>query len=576
MVYEYFHKKIPTNKTTKPLVEEIKIYVDEILKEEIPQISYKSYMSFYKDGIRKEFEDIYFRRRKQLSALGLYMQFEGSEDTGNLEKVVNYFNELLWSISNEFSWCLAAHLKYDKDGFAEDPDKIIDLFSAETAQALSELLIIHEDKIDKSLKNHIKKRINERVIEPFLNNTWDWESQTHNWNAVCSGCMGIVGLLIANEGKQKEIIYKVEKALKYYLSGFGDDGASLEGVGYWTYGFGYYNYYKALKGEIFDENYNKVKTIANFPNIIQISENTFVPFSDVPVNMSVATGLLSYLYKNYNIKVPFVTKISSLDFDQCFRWAHLSRNLWWTTEEIFNKKPSDSVEFLEDAQWMVLRKDKVTFAIKGGNNEEPHNHNDLGSFIVAVNGNIVLTDLGAGLYTAGYFGEERYSYDQTRSYWHSVPLINNLEQIVGTKKCEILNRKINNSNVELELDLTYAYPEKLINSCTREVIYSKDILSIKDKFKSSNNILINEGFISSIPSKLINEGKIMWEINNDKLVLEYNPDIFKYSLEEKKVINHYNQINVIYRSNLIAKEDVQSMEEKFNIYISYDKNSIAN
>ena len=51
--------------------------------------------------------------------------------------------------------------------------------------------------------------------------------------------------------------------------------------------------------------------------------------------MSVATGLLSYLYKNYNIKVPFVTKISSLDFDQCFRWAHLSRNLWWTTEEVF-------------------------------------------------------------------------------------------------------------------------------------------------------------------------------------------------------------------------------------------------
>ncbi|MDV4149803.1 heparinase II/III family protein [Clostridium sp. AL.422] len=566
MEYKYFHKKVPKNEVTKPLIEQIEKYVDEILGNEIPQISYKSYKAFYNLGIRKDFEDIYFSRRKQLVALGLYLQFEDLKNESKIEKSITHFNELLWSISNEFSWSLAAHLSYDEGGFIGDSDKIIDLFAAETAQTLSELLIIHEDKIDKILKSHIKKQINNRIIEPFLNKTWKWERQTHNWNAVCSGCIGIIGLLMEGGEKQKLIISKVEKALEYYLLGFGDDGASLEGIGYWIYGFGYYNYYKSLKGEFDNRYYKTLKAIGNFPNTIQISENVFLPFSDVPVNTAVPTGLLSYLYKTYNIKLPLVSKISDFDFDHCFRWAHLSRNLWWTGEDILNKELTDSNEFLQDAQWMIIRDNRMFFAIKGGNNDEPHNHNDLGSFVVAINDNIVLTDLGAGLYTKGYFGEERYSYVHPRSYWHSIPLINGMEQCIGTEKCKVLTKNLSEEVIELELDLTDAYSNELINLFTRKAIYKNNTIFVEDKIKANDGISINEGFISRMPSKLINEGKIIWVINNHKLVLEYNENIFKYNLEEKEVVNHHNKTESIYRTSLISIKDMENLEEVFRIY----------
>ena len=55
------------------------------------------------------------------------------------------------------------------------------------------------------------------------------------------------------------------------------------------------------------------------------------------------------------------------------------------------------------------------FAAKGGHNGEPHNHNDIGHFILHANGISVLADMGWGAYSAKYFGEERYTYICTSS-----------------------------------------------------------------------------------------------------------------------------------------------------------------
>lgn len=44
-------------------------------------------------------------------------------------------------------------------------------------------------------------------------------------------------------------------------------------------------------------------------------------------------------------------------------------------------------------------------ACKGGHNLEFHNHNDVGHFIYEGMGTMFFTDLGAGEYKKGYFGE---------------------------------------------------------------------------------------------------------------------------------------------------------------------------
>jgi hypothetical protein len=561
---QYFNKTIEKNSVNAQLINEISKYVDTIIEGNIPKIPYNCYISFYKNGSRKEFEKAYFERRKQLTALGLYLQWNNSKE------VVNYFQELLWVISNEFSWCLAAHLSYGRDKFEDEPSKIIDLFSSETAQTLCEILIIHEDKIDKLLSSHIKKQIEDRVISPFLNRNWEWETATHNWSAVCAGCIGIVALLMEKEEKQKMILDKVEKALEYYINGFGDDGVTLEGIGYWSYGFGYYMYYEALKNDIYPESYKKdnkkIEAIANFPQSIQISKDVFLPFSDVQPNMTLPSGLISYLNSKFNIKVPLVEGISSFDFDHCYRWAHVSRNLWWTTENILNKKLTNISCCFKDAQWMIHRKDGMFFAIKGGDNNEPHNHNDVGSFIISIDGEIILTDLGAGAYTKGYFGNERYTYTHTRSYWHSVPLINKFEQEETKEKSVIINNNITDEFIKFDLELSAAYPSAEIDRFNRKVNFenNKCAVRLEDTILAKNEIIINEGFISYIKPEFIKDGEIIWRGIKGSLILSYDFTKFEHSIERQEAINHYNETVNVYRLGLTplnkGKELVASLK----------------
>jgi hypothetical protein len=563
---KHFGRKIERNVINSPLIDEVTKYVDIILEGNIPEIHYKSYMDFYKTGSRKAFEDVYFERRKQLTALGLYLQWN------NYQKAVDYFNELLWRISNEFSWCLAAHLSYVEDRFTDEPSKIIDLFSAETAQTLCELLIIHEKKIDRLLANHIKKQIEDRVINPFINRDWEWETATHNWSAVCGGCIGIIALLMEEDEKKKIIIDKVEKALGYYLNGFGEDGVALEGIGYWSYGFGYYIYYEALKNEINPEIYkkgtNKIKAIANFPQSIQISKEVFLPFSDVPPSMTLPSGLVAYLHSEYNIKVPLIEKISSFGFDHCYRWAHVSRNLWWTTDDILNKNLTNTSCYFNDAQWLIYRKDELFFAIKGGNNYEPHNHNDVGSFVISIDGEIILTDLGAGTYTKGYFGSERYTYTHTRSYWHSVPLINGYEQEETKDRSVIMKNNITDKSINFELELSSAYHSSEIDEFHRKVDFKKDecVLTIEDIFLSQNDMELNEGFISYIKPEVIKDGEITWKGKKGKLTLVYDYNKFDYYIEGKEVINHYNESISIYRLGLILRYKNTEIFDSFRFY----------
>ena len=50
---------------------------------------------------------------------------------------------------------------------------------------------------------------------------------------------------------------------------------------------------------------------------------------------------------------------------------------------------------------------RMGVAIKGGNNNEHHNHNDVGSFVVAIGSAAPLLDPGAEIYTARTFSPSR-------------------------------------------------------------------------------------------------------------------------------------------------------------------------
>jgi hypothetical protein len=560
---------------TEDLRRQISEYVAKIVIGDIPRIPFDGYLKFIRTGSRKESEAAYFEVRKQLTALALCFQWKTPSEAEGV-----YFNELLWSVSNDFSWCLTAHLSYGDQGFLNEPDKEIDLFAAETASTLSEILMLHPDIIDPYIGSHLRRRISERVLTPFLEKNWWWEASKSNWCAVCSGSVGMAALLLEGGERRKLILDKVEKAMLHYLNGFGEDGATEEGIGYWTYGFGYYIYYLAMRLEL-DAGYQlsdpirkKIQKIAEFPHLVQITETSFLPFSDVSEGTLIPTGLLSYLYEEFGAKPPLCSKITSFDFDHCYRFAHISRNLWWSNVRIFNQSEVDVTHYFEDKEWLVERKGPYFFAAKGGSNQEEHNHNDVGSFILALNGEILLTDLGAGTYTADYFSDKRYQFIHTRSYWHNLPLIQDKEQIPTPNKCIIEKVSYEEDSCEITMELSGLYEMSELQSFRRRIKtnLAEARIELNDNFTASGKLSIEEGFISRTRPIKQADGVILLQGKHGRLLLHYDATCLEERVEEKVTCNHMGDNELVFRLGLRLKEKADKVTVSFTFLLEFDNN----
>lgn len=146
---------------------------------------------------------------------------------------------------------------------------------------------------------------------------------------------------------------------------------------------------------------------------------------------------------------------------------------------------------MPDAQWLISRSshgDEVyAFAAKGGSNGEPHNHNDLGHFILYGAGEVWCSDLGCGEYTAEYFGEGRYGYDCNGSQGHSVPIIDGHYQQEGPDSAAVVREAVTGEAVDrLALELTSAYRVPALQSFTRTLEWNKKRdrpeLTLSDRF----------------------------------------------------------------------------------------------
>ena len=548
----------------------LRMQIDEYVKQNIgrsiPQSLFSGYLKFIEQGSRAESETVYFERRKLLAAFGLYLQYHRNTEE-QYEEILNYFQELLWSVTNEFSWCVAAHLPQNKEGFLESPEFQIDLFAAETADTLAELLYIHADKIHPFLQGHIRRQISERIFEPFLRKNWWWETVQSNWCAVCNGCIGMAALLLEQGERKEKLLKKVDESLVHYLNSFGEDGACEEGIGYWVYGFGYYTYYIAMRKELdtsfhIEENVMvKLRKLAEFPSVVQMNESSFVPFSDVPEKTLLPTGLLSYLQQEYEVEMPACTQITSFDFDHCFRFAHISRDLWWTDSRIFHTELGKEAVYLESRQWLLQRQEGYFFAVKGGNNQEQHNHNDTGSFLFAIDGELLLADLGAGKYTADYFGEKRYEHVHTRSRYHNLPLLQGQEQISTPEKCRVeqVIRKDDFVEITMELGTLYPVPELISLRRTLRSEMDKRGIQLTDSVRAANAVALEESFVTYIRPVVLEEGKLSIAGEKGQLLIAYENSILEYYLEEFSAENHYGVRKEAYRIGLRTRSESENI-----------------
>jgi hypothetical protein len=97
-------------------------------------------------------------------------------------------------------------------------------------------------------------------------------------------------------------------------------------------------------------------------------------------------------------------------------------------------------------------------AAKGGHNAESHNHNDIGTFTIGLDGRPLVIDVGVETYSKKTFSAQRYDIWTMQSGYHNLPTINGYDQSPGREfRARAVENTISDDVSSLTLDIAGAY-----------------------------------------------------------------------------------------------------------------------
>lgn len=447
---------------------------------EWPLLTATQYMDFARTGNRRNFEEPQGARRAALSALVLA---ECIEDKGRfLDDIIDG----IWLICEESTWCLPAHGHLDQSGqpLPEITDPVIDLFVGETASLLAMthyLLQARLDQVSHRIAGRIRREVHVRVIEPFLQRDDFWwlgfgaRRRVNNWNPWCnSNCLAAALLLEEDSSRRTAAVAKAMRSLDHFLAAYHSDGGCDEGTSYWGRAGGSLFdalelLYGATDGAIDVYDVPLVQDIGRYLYRAHISGNYYVNFADGGAQVAI-DGALVYRYGR-RIADPNLVALGASAYQKQTPTAGRSMlraipSLFMDAEIRQTKADAPRLQdvWLDGIQMMAARtahgSDRGLYlAAKGGHNAESHNHNDVGNFIVYVDGRPLIIDVGVETYTKKTFGPQRYEIWTMQSGYHNLPTVNGNQQSPGeTFSATNVSYTANQAFAELALDIHLAYP----------------------------------------------------------------------------------------------------------------------
>jgi hypothetical protein len=497
-----FWEKVRRSDAYKPLVLELHTMWEKECIGDFPALKYSEYILYDQTGSRKEYEAKYFRRRRAMNTSALLSLIYPDNDV--------YFTKLcdvIWAILDEYSWVVPAHIGNFRDNIVA----FIDLFAAETGFALAEIDYLLQDRLPPLIRSRIRAEIDRRIIAAYTGEKryW-WEKSPYNWSAVCAGSVGIT-FLYQRPDLFESIRPRMEETLRIFLTGFSEDGICREGFAYWHYGFGFYLCIADMMREFTDGKTDyladpKIREIIKYPQRMFLDKSTVVSFSDGGMSGKWHIGLLHYLKKKFPADIHLPPKDLFYTNDHCGRWGIHFRAFLWFDETLESEEERQfSEDYAPASQWLIKKVPRYSFAAKGGHNDEPHNHNDLGSFIITRNGEQVLCDPGSGKYCREYFSPQRYTFFHTCSRGHSVPIIDGQYQKEG--KDHSAYASFENGVFTVEFHRAYDVPA--LERLTRTFSFTEDTVTLQDEYAFSEEPLpITERFISRYPAEITSAGVV--------------------------------------------------------------------
>lgn len=493
---------------------------EKMLNYEWQTILAVRFLDFVRTGNRSQFEQVSIGRRNALVNLVIA---ECMENKGRfLDDIVNG----VWAICEESFWGLSAHVSAQKagSGLPDITEPIVDLFVAETSALLSWVVYLMESRLDtvsKLIVPRIELEIDRRMLTPLLErDNFGWMGfggqSVNNWNPwICSNWLISALLIEKDEERRIKLIHKAIRALDNFIDPYPKDGGCDEGPSYWgRAGASLYDclelLYSATNGKIDVYNEPLIQNIGRFIYRVQIHERYFINFADAPA-MLVPSASLVYRY-GQQINDPKMMALGAwsaneVNIKQNGVGDSIGRMLpaLFSVNELISadaKPPLPRDVWLDEIQVMVARdkdesSDGFFVAMKGGHNAESHNHNDVGNFIVYIDGKPIFIDAGVEAYTAKTFSSKRYEIWTMQSNYHNLPTINGNQQLPGHQySARNVIYKADGQKAELVMDIAKAYPDEAnIDSWTRSVILNRgDSITINEAYnlkEASNEIIIN-------------------------------------------------------------------------------------
>ena len=516
----------------------------------IPSLRYRDFKLFETTGNRSKYEKPCFDRRRILNVSAMLALIYPEE-----EKYFLRLTDMIFAICSEYTWAHPAHLMHIK----EDERVRIELFAAETGFYLSEIYTLLGDRLDTRLRRLIENELERRIFEPYRSiSVYYWENCTNNWAAVCLGSVA-ASFMLMRPDEARGLIPRFEKTMRNFLSGFTEDGVCLEGHGYWNYGFGYFMVYADFvrlftDGEIDHFKNEKVKRIALAYQELYLNGTIAVTFSDSRAPFSFVESRMHYLKGEYPNEIRLFDK--SMITRDVSKFSSLLREAIWYSEEYAKAEVTTPVSdfFAPFSEWLISHRKAYAFAAKGGHNDEPHNHNDVGSFIYAKDGKHILTDSGRGQYTRQYFSDERYSIFEASSRGHSVPVIDGGYQLPG-QKYKARDTRFENGVFSTDIALAYGLSED--ESIQRSFTLDEDGVTLVDRFNLTERSVM-ERIVTLYEPKMEKDGVIL--VDNTRLT--YDPLLWEYSLhtEKKTTVGEETAYLLDFTPKGEAKEFVLRME----------------
>ncbi len=455
------------------------------LKETSPVLTPELFEAFNTTGDRRGYETAFRKRSERLAHFTLA---ECVEAKGHFLPAIE---KELALILAENTWAVPAHW-YPRKG--PDGVMVLDLAAAARGSLLAVVDAWLGNRLQAPTRAAIRHEVSRRVLQPYLEaartgrvgSGVSWMTAVNNWNAVCHAGVLVSALtLIESRQTRAEFLAGAEAYLPIYLrDGFTAEGYSTEGPAYWNYGFGaYIELCQAVKtataGRVDWMQGERIRSIAAYPARLAITPGVYPSFSDNAPGVKFSPWALDSIERQLNLGQPAWRQ---RDIPAPLPLYHgLGATLHRVaitlgadrTQENQAPVPTAALrdEFAE-AQVFILRAggDQAPFglAFKGGHNGELHNHNDLGSYIIAVNGATPILDPGMEIYTKRTFSPQRYESRVISSYGHPVPLVAGREQSTGERfAAQVVRRVWTADHDEVTLDLKGGYEVAELQSLER-------------------------------------------------------------------------------------------------------------